>query len=113
MLRVALLLSVVVSVACGATQANSTRTPRLELASTAPLIVEGRGFAPGERVKLLVSAGSPLTRVVSAGPRGGFRTRWLLSIGRCQAVVVQAIGNRGSRAMVDLTAPDCAPVDQS
>jgi hypothetical protein len=108
-----LALSVVASVACGSTQASSSRTPRLEIASTAPLIVDGRGFVPGERVKLLVTAGRPLARVVSAGPRGGFRARWQISTGRCEAVVVQAIGSRGSRAMVDLTAPDCAPVDQS
>jgi hypothetical protein len=77
----------------------------LRIVDTAPLTVRGTSFKPGERVKLLVNAGKPVTRAVKAGPRGGFTARLGIGTSIDTAVVVQAIGMRGSRAMVDVTTP--------
>jgi hypothetical protein len=87
-----------------ATRAN------LEIASDRPLVVLGKGFRPRERVRLLTSPRASI-RKVTAGPRGRFRAVVADSAPACGGVVVQAFGNMGSRAMVDRTGPDCAPVD--
>jgi len=101
--------------ACGADDAAGTADgrPRLSIEATAPLRISGAAFEPGERVKLLITAGRPLVRTVTATRAGRFQLRLAVSIGRCDSVVVQAFGSRGSRAMTDLAAPQCAPVDQS
>jgi hypothetical protein len=87
--------------------ADAAKQPTLRIVGTTPLVVRGTNFRPDERVKLLVSYGRPLVRAVKAGPRGGFVARLGVSVKGCQAVVVQAIGARGSRAMVDITMPGC------
>jgi hypothetical protein len=91
----------------GTAAAEATKRPTLRIVSMAPLTVRGLSFKPGEPVKLLVVAGKPLSRAVKAGPRGGFVARLGVEVKGCQAVVVQAIGARGSRAMVDVTTPGC------
>lgn len=84
------------------------KRPALKILGVAPIRVQGTSFRAGERVKLLVSAGqTPFTRGVKAGPRGGFVVRTNITAGVCAAIVVQAIGARGSRAMVDITQPGC------
>jgi hypothetical protein len=87
--------------------ANAAKRPALTIVDTSPLVVRGANFKPAERVKLLVNYGKPLSRAVRAGPRGGFVVRLGVSVNGCTAVVVQAIGARGSRAMADLTMPGC------
>jgi len=59
-------------------------------------------------VKLLLSA-PPVFRskVVRAGARGRFRVVFAVKTGRCDSVVVQAIGARGSRATFRRDVPDC------
>ena len=88
----------------------SPATAQLRLASTEPAVVVGLGFRPHERVRLLITPG-PSTRTVRAGERGRFRATILRALPRCGGVVVQAIGNRGSRAMIDRPGLDCAPTD--
>jgi len=88
--------------------APDTRRPVLRITDLAPLTVRGANFRPGERVKLLVNAGTPVVRAVRAGERGRFVARLgvRLDASSCSAVV-QAVGAAGSRAMVDLARPGC------
>jgi hypothetical protein len=90
--------------------ASASTAPQLRIVSTAPAVVVGIGFRPNEKVRLLITPG-PSTRTLRAGQRGRFRTTFRLILPRCGSVVVQALGNRGSRAMVDRTALDCASID--
>jgi hypothetical protein len=93
---------------CGSALAGAqARRPTLRILDVAPLKVQGANFKPGERVTLLVNAGRPLTKGLKAGGHGGFTVRLGVSVKGCTAVVVQAIGARGSRAMADLTMPGC------
>jgi hypothetical protein len=89
---------------------GGSRQPRLHITAGDPVRVRGEGFRPGERVRLLVSPGAKTTSVRASGT-GGFSVRLSLQPDRCTAVVVQAVGAAGSRAMVDVTTPDCTPID--
>ena len=100
-LAVALLAT---STALGAADA---RRPTLRITDLAPLTVRGTNFRPGERVKLFVNAGRPITRAVRAGARGGFVARLGVRVDGSCAAVVQAIGAAGSRALVDMASPGC------
>jgi hypothetical protein len=103
-----LLALMLVAVLCGsAAAAGDARRPALRIVDLAPLTVRGTSFGPRERVTLLVNAGKPIRKRVLAGPRGGFTVRLGVRVEGCTAVVVQAIGARGSRAMVDVTRPGC------
>ena len=93
----------------GSSALGAGRCATLAISDRDPLTIRGSRFAPGEKVKLLVSGQVQLSRSVRAGSRGGFITAFRVSLGRCDAVVVQAIGSRGSRAEVDVTQTACAP----
>ena len=101
----------VVVVACGSAGAATwaPERPRAELAivSTDPLVVRGKGFLPGERVKLLVTAGGRAARTGAARASGvgRFTARLDATSSPSRAIVVQAIGARGSRATADVSAP--------
>jgi hypothetical protein len=102
---VATLVVIVALGAAGAALAGPEASkPSLRILDAAQLTVRGTSFKPGERVKLLINAGTPMTKAVKAGPRGGFTARLGVRMNNA-TVVVQAIGTRGSRAMVDVTAP--------
>jgi hypothetical protein len=92
-----------------ALEADATSRPTLALTDLQPLVVTGKGFRAGERVRLIVSANRVVERTVRASASGQFRVAFRLWIGRCDAVVVQAFGGRGSRAHVDVTQTACAP----
>jgi hypothetical protein len=82
--------------------------PALRPLDLDPLTLRGTSFKSGERVKLLVSASAYVrSRVVKANARGRFRVVFAFSPGRCDFVVVQALGTRGSRATFRIDAPDC------
>ncbi len=107
-MRTALAGIVVVALMSAGGGLGATAKPTLRITDLAPLTVRGSYFEPGERVKLLVNAGKPLARAVKAGPRGRFLARLGVRVDpTCSAAVVQAFGNAGSRAMVDLTRPGC------
>jgi len=89
-------------------QAQTTRAA-LVLTDTSPLAVRGTGFAPAEKVKLLVSGDGVASRVVIAGPQGGFTVRFAMRTGRCSALVIQAIVSRGHRAEIDRSELACDP----
>lgn len=82
--------------------------PALRPVDLDPLTLSATGFRANERVKLLLSA-PPVSssRTVRAGIRGRFRVVYRLTLGRCDSVVVQAIGARGSRATFRRDVPDC------
>ena len=90
-----------------ASSASAGPRPQLRLLDLTPLTVQGTTFRAGERVTLLVSAGTPVTRHVVAGPRGGFRVRFRFSVPTCTSVDVQAIGARGSRASTGIGIAGC------
>jgi hypothetical protein len=87
--------------------AGEAKRPALRILDLAPVRIQGTSFKPGERVKLLINARGPVSKSVVAGPRGGFTVRLGVSLAACDGLVVQAVGRRGSRAMVDVTRPGC------
>jgi hypothetical protein len=103
---IATAVAAVLALGAGET-AEAAKRPELRIVTTSPLAVRGINVKPAERVRLLVSYRGPLTRTVKAGPRGGFLARLAVSVRGCEPLVVQAIGARGSRAMVDITMPGC------
>jgi hypothetical protein len=87
---------------------SGTAKPALRPVDFDPLTLRATGFRANERVKLLLSAPTAhSSRVVRAGPNGGFRVVYRVAVGRCDFVVVQALGSRGSRATFRRDAPDC------
>ena len=85
------------------------RNATLAISDRSPLTIRGARFSPNEKATLFVSGRVQRTRSIRAGSRGGFTTVFRVGLGRCDAIVVQAFGNRGSRAQVDLTQTACAP----
>jgi hypothetical protein len=100
------LLAVIAAVALAG---GGAATPRLRAVDLDPLTLTGSGFRANERVRLLVAAPPVVkSRLVRAGARGRFRAAFALKVGRCDSVVVQAIGLRGSRATFQHDTLDCA-----
>lgn len=84
----------------------------LQLMRSAPLQVRGRGFEPGEVVRLKVND-RRATRA-KASSRGFFVASFGLGVSRCDAVRVVAAGSSGSRAVLKLLpAPACNPARTS
>ena len=83
------------------------RRAALDLRSTDPVVVLGRGFAPREPVLLTATSGT-IQRIVPliARRNGSFRARFRLRLGRCAPVTVLADGTRGSRASLQFD-PGC------
>ena len=83
------------------------RRASLQLRSTDPVVVLGRGFAPREPVLLTATTGT-IKRIVPliARRNGTFKARFRLSLDRCAPVTVLAVGTRGSRAILQYE-PDC------
>ena len=83
------------------------RHATLQLASRAPLTIEGRGFGVGEPVSVTAAtAGTARTVGVTARRNGSFRARFELRLDRCNALVVRAAGALGSRAVLQVE-PGC------
>ena len=93
----------------GSTALGAGRSGTLAVVDREPLTIRGSRFLPREQVTLLVSAPVPLTRTLRAGSRGGVTTVLRLRLDRCDELVVQAIGSRGTRAQLDVGLPACAP----
>jgi len=79
----------------------------LQLRSTNPVVVVGRGFTAREPVLLTATAGS-VQRIVPliARRNGSFKARFRMRLGRCEPVTVVAVGTRGSRAILQVE-PGC------
>lgn len=95
--------------ASGAVATNAT----LRLVDRTPVVIRGAGFAPHERVTVVLAAGSRSTNRVTANAGGAFIARFKLALGRCTRYSVQAFGSTGSRArlMPSRVTVDCIPGD--
>jgi len=79
------------------------RRATLELRSTNPVVVVGRGFVSREPVLLTATSGSTQRIVPLIARRNGtFKARFRLQLGRCASVSVLAVGTRGSRAILQV-----------
>jgi len=98
----AVLTSLFLGLTAGAEATNTrTRLPILKLAGTAPLGIEGRGFAPGEVVRLVAETGELRRKLtVIASVNGRLRIRFELRLPRCAELTVRATGSLGSRAVL-------------
>jgi hypothetical protein len=108
-------LALLAAVACGSAGATPSgdearKRPALSIVSVDPLTVKGKRFVAHERVKLLVGSPAPRMKAARADARGRFTVRFEIGADRLAGVVVQAIGSRGSRALIDVTAPGRAPL---
>jgi hypothetical protein len=70
----------------------------ISLGSLQPITVVGRGFKPGERVRVS-GAGS---KTVVASRRGGFRIR-MPNRDPCPSLSLTAVGSKGSRASLNFS----------
>jgi hypothetical protein len=87
----------------------TTRAPSLRLVTRQPLTVAGGGFEPLERIRLVASweSGKAIRRT-KATPSGSFLVRFSGNrLGRCDALVVRAVGARGSRVLLEPPQPAC------
>jgi hypothetical protein len=88
--------------------AGAGARPTLLVASETPLVVLGRGFEAGERVRLVASVRNRVFRKPTvAGPRGVFRVRFAAVDASCGPAFVSAVGSDGSRASVRRVPEPC------
>jgi hypothetical protein len=111
-----LALVLLAGVACGSAGADPSgedRNPRpravLTIVSVDPLTLRGKRFVPGERIKFIMGSPIPRMKAARADALGRVTVSFKITPGRCDGVVVQAFGSRGSRAMADAPVPGCAP----
>jgi hypothetical protein len=97
MRRLLLIVVLVTGVAALPFGAAARRTPSLNITRVIPLVVQGTGFASGERVRVVVRAPIAARKTVTATRRGRFSVAFR-PVGKCNTVRVSAIGNKGSRA---------------
>jgi hypothetical protein len=98
MRKLALLLVAAGITSVASAQAAQRQAATIRLVDRAPLMVRGLEFRNGERVRIIVLAGSRSSQVVRASAQGTFVVRFNRSAGRCTRVSVQAFGSMGSRA---------------
>jgi hypothetical protein len=109
---ITLSVSMLVILAITVVGAATAKTPRptLGITAMAPLAIQGKAFRANEKVTLLVTAGGmPIRAKVRTGSLGGFRHVFSYRLAKCTGISIQAIGSRGSRAMLSLDQPHCAP----
>ena len=106
-LAILLILAALVSAAPSA----SALKARVWLVKTSPVRVNGSGFAPGERVRVTVTAGkTKLSEAVAATPTGRIAAVWNGSIaGGCHSITIIARGISGRVALWREVANDCGP----
>jgi hypothetical protein len=89
--------------------AGSTFKAQLTVPSRSPVVVQGTGFRPSERVTVTFTAKSTHRKTVTASVRGNFRATFRgVSVGYCDDYEARARGNRGSSAFLRVI-PECAP----
>jgi hypothetical protein len=90
----------------GAAAATSA-PPRLAIAARTPtVVVHGSGFRPRERVT--VTAGTTVAHI-RATRLGTFTVDTGLTLSRCTAFLVRAVGSAGSDVLLKLPQPACMP----
>lgn len=112
MRRTALAVALV-AVALGASTTGhsaSSREPAMKIIDRTPLTLRGTGFAPAERVRLVVRVPGRVQKRVTASRRGAFVVAFdKAAYNRCSGLTAFAIGSLGSRARLLLPAPVCPP----
>jgi hypothetical protein len=104
------LVAVLLAASAAASGTAATR-PTLRVVDRTPVVIRGTGFAPAERVTVVVAAGSRWSRRVTATD-GTFVARFNVVLGRCARYSVQAFGSTGTRArLVPRLALACIPGD--
>jgi hypothetical protein len=88
--------------------ASAATSPKLSVTDRSPFTVRGHGFAPRERVRIVVTAaGEGATKWATSGPAGALTTQFpMVKLGSCPAYVVRAFGAKGSRATLRFM-PEC------
>jgi len=71
--------------------------PTIDVTRVIPITVQGVGFKPGERVKLVVRSPGVYRKTVTATRRGRFTAAFRRG-SKCASIHVLAMGNKGSRA---------------
>jgi hypothetical protein len=99
---------VVAVAAAFAGAAGAKGSPAVTVTNMRPVTIAGRGFVPGERVRVVVYSKRIETRTVIATRRGRFVARYPVAVGDCTGIRVVARGNRGSRASYAIT-QTCEP----
>jgi hypothetical protein len=89
----------------------TTSQASLRVAHLAPLAVTGHGFKGREQVRLVLTArGATWKKAARAGSTGSFTASFPVRVGHCTGFTVQAIGSRGSRAILKRPPlPACMP----
>ena len=110
MRRIVLLVVALAVVLPGFAPAAATHA-RVWLADKSPLVVRGSSFKAHERVVVTVTDGARFVRTVTATSTGAFVARWTNAApkGGCQAMQIQAVGNRGSVARLKIPGLECPP----
>jgi hypothetical protein len=91
--------------------AHAAERPGLRLMKTRPVEVHGSGFAPGERVRVVLHAGAAAAaeRITASGA-GGFNVTFRdTKLAGCVPLSIAATGSAGSRARLLRRNPQCMP----
>lgn len=97
-------------VTAGASNGIATARPALKMTGVTPLQVSGTGFRSGERVVIRITGWDSAVKRVSASRRGTFVARFPgILMQRCGRMVIVAVGNRGSRAVLRPSPRWCPP----
>ena len=101
--------AVVLVLALAAVSAAVAAPGRLRVMPTTQFTVQGAGFLPGEHVTVSVQADDEsASKRVTAGTGGGFVVRFPgVQAGSCPGFRVRATGDKGTRALLRVMAPEC------
>jgi hypothetical protein len=104
-------LAVVVIAWAVLASAQAAERPGLRLMKTRPVQVHGSGFAPGERVRVVLHAGAAAaSERTTASAAGGFTVTFRgTKIAGCVPLSIAARGSAGSRARLLRRNPQCMP----
>jgi hypothetical protein len=95
-----------------ASSTSPAAKPALRVVDRTPLLVAGRGFHTGERVRVVVRGeGMRNVRRTRASARGTFRVRFegVSASGCGGGLDVRAVGGAGSTAVAKIVFPLCPP----
>jgi hypothetical protein len=107
MARIALLSAALAALVLAAGAGATSRPPALTLAAQLPrIVVHGSGFHPRERVTVIAGL---RTVHVRATRLGSFVVDTGLTVSRCTAPLVRAVGALGDAALLKLPQPACMP----
>jgi hypothetical protein len=107
------LIALLIICGCAATSvgAAAVSRPSVRPASLDPVAVQGRFFAPRERVVVAVAVGDRAVRRTATDARGSFRLVFPhVRVGACRRYSIRAHGSTGDAAVfAPRTLPDCMP----